>query len=118
MGVPPGLTSVRGRTGLIQRDHHFGDIGGHFEAGPEALQTDGDALVVPELHAAKAADEGPARADHTIGSGKIAEFFHVSGASDELFDRSPRREAEAQPLDRERIVAVTEGQNPLTAAGA
>src|SRR5262245_2244030 len=62
------LLSVRGRTGLIEGDHHLGDIGRHFEAGLGALQRDRDALVVPELHAADAAEQRAARADHRIGA--------------------------------------------------
>src|SRR5258705_9927763 len=55
-------TSVRGRTRLIQGDHNLGDVGGHFEAALGTLQRDGDALGVPELHAANAADHGDAGA--------------------------------------------------------
>ena len=77
---------------MIQGDHNLGDVGGHFEAALGTLQRDGDALVVPELHATNAADQGAARAHHRIGAGKVGELVDGLGASDQLVDRGARRE--------------------------
>src|SRR5579871_703388 len=114
----PMVTSVRGGTGLIERDDHFGDVGGQFETALGAFERDRNALRISQMHAADAANQRDARADHAIGAGKIAEFVDVAGASDQFADRSAGRETDAQTLYGEGIAAVAESQDSPAPAGA
>ena len=62
-----------------------------------ALQGNHNAFVVPELHAADAADQRDACADHAIGTGEVAELVDVVGAPDQLINRGASREARLKP---------------------
>src|SRR5579871_3134125 len=104
------LISVRGRTGLIQGNHHGADVRGKFKTHPGALQRDDHPFVVLELHAPGA--------DDRVSSGKITQLVDVVGASDKLADGGAGSEADAHALNGEGIVAMAKGQNAAPSAGA
>src|SRR5262249_21175080 len=77
---------------------------------------DDHAPPVLQLHPTGAPDQRAAKAKGAIAAGEVAQPGHIGGPAVEMRDGPTDRQAQAQTIDRERILAAFKRQNAMPGA--